>query len=277
MRPRRPGSEIAPGLEVLEHIARSNVLDVYDAWSYERGARVVAKTLRPDKRADRRAVAALLREGRLLRRFAHPHLVRGYDVLSEPHPTIVLETLGGETLAHLIARSDRGLPVVDLGYLGLHLVSAVGYLHAQGVLHLDLKPSNVVAENGRAKVIDLSLARKPGRVRPGTGTWSYLSPEQARGDRVGPEADVWGIGVLLREAAVAENVFDDERDGDVEYPQLHRRAEPARRERPRLPRPLADTIDAALAPDPGERPTLHEMAAAFAGVAGADVEARLGR
>ena len=158
--------------------------------------------------------------------------MRAYEVLAEPRPAVVLETLGGETLAHLLLRRSRRLPARELGFLGAHLCSAVGYLHGQGHLHLDLKPSNVVADGGRAKLIDLSIARRPGRVKAGLGTWCYLSPEQAQGAVVGPEADVWGLGVVLWEAATGTRAFGDDRDDDVDLPVLHRRADPVRSLRP---------------------------------------------
>jgi serine/threonine protein kinase len=89
----------------------------------------------------------------------------------------------------------------DAVQLGLQLGSAIRYLHNNGTLHLDLKPDNLVAEAGRVKVIDLSIAQPPGRIVPMTGTRRYMSPEQERGGVVGPAADVWGIGAVLREAA----------------------------------------------------------------------------
>ena len=193
MRPFAAGRELAPGYEVIGHLARSNVLDVYDAWSHERACRCVVKLLRPDRRGDERAARALQREGRLLARLSHPHLVRGYETLREPLPAVVMETLRGETVAHLVDRRTRRLSAAELGHLGVHLCSAIAYLHGRGMLHLDLKPSNVIAEAGRAKIIDLSLARPPGRVRPGTGTWCYMPPEQARGGEVRPASDAWGI------------------------------------------------------------------------------------
>jgi serine/threonine protein kinase len=252
-----------PGYDLGPRLARSDVLDVHEAWSHERGCSVVLKTLRPDRRDDPSAVRALRREGALLRRLGHPHLVRAYDVLAEPQPAVVLETLGGETLAHLILRRDRRLAAREIGFLGAHLCSAVGYLHAQGHLHLDLKPSNVVADGGRAKLIDLSIARRPGRVKAGLGTWCYLSPEQALGGVVGPEADVWGIGVVLWEAATGTRAFGDDRDDEVDLPVLHRRADPVRSRR-RLPAPLADVIDRCLEPDPAARPTLPQLVEACA-------------
>jgi serine/threonine protein kinase len=247
------------GYDLGERLARSNVLDVHVAWSHERGCSVILKTLRPDRRGDAGAARALRREGRLLRRLSHPHLVRAYEVLDEPAPAVVLETLGGETLAHLVQRRDRRLTARELGHLGEHLCSAVGYLHGQGYLHLDLKPSNVVADGGRAKLIDLSIARRPGRVPTGLGTWCYQAPEQAAGGVVDAAADVWGLGGVLFEAATGECAFDDD---EHEYPQLHRRADRIRALRPRLPRPLADALDACLEPAAADRPSLSELQAA---------------
>jgi eukaryotic-like serine/threonine-protein kinase len=248
-----------PGYDLGERLARSDVLDVHVAWSHERRCSVVIKTLRPDRRRDAGAARSLRREGGLLRRLSHPHLVRAYEVLDEPAPAVVLETLGGETLSHLVRRRDRRLPVRGLGFLGQHLCSAIGYLHGHGYLHLDLKPSNVVADGGRAKLIDLSIARRPGRVHAGLGTWCYLAPEQARGGRVDAAGDVWGLGGVLFEAATGDCAFGDE---GHEFPHLARRAETVRSLRPRLPRALADAVAGALEPEPGDRPSVEELAAA---------------
>jgi eukaryotic-like serine/threonine-protein kinase len=262
---RRPGSEIASGYEVLEHLNRSRVLDVYDCWSTERECRCIVKALRPDRLGDPAARRRLLAEARLLTCLCHPGIVRGYEALRRPEPLLVMETLTGETLAHLIDRRRRPLSARELAFLGLQLASAVGYLHRQGYVHLDLKPSNIVAESGRAKLIDLSIARRPGRVRPGVGTWCYMAPEQARGGRVGEAADVWGVGVVLWEAACGDTPFEDE---SVEYPQLEHRA-PSLRSRRRLPAALADGVDRCLEPDARARPSLGQLRAALEPVAGA--------
>jgi eukaryotic-like serine/threonine-protein kinase len=263
--PERPGVEIAPGYEVLEHLHRSNVLDVYHAWSTERECPCVVKALRPDRRGDVAARRRLLAEGRLLERLCHPGIVRGYETLSSPQALVVMETLTGETLAHLVERRRRALGARELAFLGLQLAAAVGYLHREGYLHLDLKPSNIVAQDERAKLIDLSIARRPGRVQAGVGTWCYMAPEQAGGGRVGPPADSWGIGVVLWEAACGETPFGDEM---IEYPQLEQRA-PALRTRRRLPAALARVVDCCLEPEPAERPSLADLRAALTPVAGA--------
>lgn len=259
MRPFAQGTLVAPGCEAIAHLARSNGYDVYDAWSLERGCRVAVKVVRPDRRGEAAVGRRLLAEGRLLMRLRHPHLVACYEVHAAPRAAIVLETIGGETLAHMLDRRGR-LPARELGQLGVQLCSAVGFLHRGGLLHLDLKPANVIAEAGRAKLIDLSHARRPGRVPRGFGTWCYQAPEQARGGRVAAAADVWGVGGLLYEAATGDCAFGD--DGGYDHPQLERAAAPVRAERRGLPAALADAIDACLAADPEARPRLAELAAA---------------
>jgi eukaryotic-like serine/threonine-protein kinase len=184
------------GYDLIELLSRGHAYEVYDAWSHERGCRVVVRLLREDRPEHRRD---LLREGRLLQRLTHPHIVRAYETRRRP-PMVVLETLGGATLAKLL--EDGPLDRDDALELGRQLCSAVRYLHRQGWLHLDLKPSNLIADGGRLKVIDLSIAQRPGRIDPGTGTDRYMAPEQRRGGRVGPTADVWGIGRVLQEAGL---------------------------------------------------------------------------
>ena len=150
----------------------------------------------------------------------------------------------------------------DVVHLGLHLCSAVHYLHRHDILHLDLKPSNIVSERQLAKLLDLSIARPPGKGVEGIGTVNYMSPEQARGDLLGPEADVWGIGAVLFEAAAGEEPFDaydeDETEDEPRYEQLERRAEPIRSHR-RVPAAFAKAIDACLDPEPARRPTVEDL------------------
>jgi len=273
-----PGSVIAPGYEVIEHLSRGRVLDVYDVWSDERECRCVAKALRPDRADDPSARRRLVREGRLLGKLSHPHIVHGYELLASEQPLVIMETLSGETLAHLIEEGDRLRPV-EIAQLGLQLCSALQYLHQHGFLHLDLKPSNIVAEAGRAKIIDLSLARRPGRAGGGIGTWCYMAPEQVRGGELASPADVWGIGVVLREAATGVPVFGGAEDdallpssseedlAEELHPQLRRTADPVRRHR-RLPATLARAIDAALFPDSADRPEISALAALLEAVPG---------
>jgi serine/threonine protein kinase len=255
--PLEAGEAIAPGYEVIAHLHRSNNFDVYDAWSEERASRCIAKVPCPDRVDDPTVSQSLFREGRLLTKLTHPHIVRAYETLKEPQPTLILETLTGETLQHMIETRQRRLPLRSIIVLGLHLCSAMHYLHRHGILHLDLKPSNIVAERGLAKVLDLSIARSPGQGQKDAGTRNYMSPEQARGDYLSPATDVWGIGAVLFEATTGELPFDAYDDED-RYEQLERRAESVRAYR-RVPAAFNDLVRSCLDPDPARRPTVDEL------------------
>jgi eukaryotic-like serine/threonine-protein kinase len=264
------GSVIAPGVTVIEHLRRGADLDVYDCWSAARYSRCFVKTVRPDRAGSRGTRRRLVREGRLLLSFTHPHLVRAYDLVEDgPHdvPVLVLETLTGATLSHVLRGRPR-LRLAELAHLGRHLCSATRYLHDHGYLHLDLKPSNVIAEGGRARVIDLSLARRPGRTRGGRGTVTHMSPEQARGGHLTTAADVWGVGLVLYEAATGTRPFDDGSDtSSTTSLQLTRSAPPVSSLR-RLPAALSRALDACLSDEPGQRPGLADLDGCLAAVTG---------
>lgn len=249
-----PGEYVAHGLRVFALLRRGEEVDVYDVWSEERACRCVVKTLRPDRLADRSARSRLLREGRMLQTMTHPHLVRAYEVHERPVPLVVLETLTGATLGYIIDDGGPRLPAAEVAILGVQVCSALTYLHRHDVLHLDLKPSNVICQGEQAKLIDLGIARAPGRRKAGVGTPAYMAPEQVRGGALTPATDAWGLGVLLYEAATRVQPF-----GGDGWTQEQPAGVPVTRHR-RLPRTVGAIIDAALAPDPADRPSIDGMA-----------------
>ena len=249
-----PGRPLCRGYRALRRLRRGHAVDVYDAWSEERGCRCIAKIVRPDRAADRESRASLFLEGRLLLGLSHPHLVRAYELVRGPRPVLALETLTGATVSKLIADHPRGFPARDVLYLGIHLCSALGYLHRTGYLHLDVKPSNIVSQASAAKLIDLSLAAPAGRrLRGSAGTPGYMAPEQVERLSLTPATDVFGLGCVLHEAARGQAAFRP-RPGAwrfVEPPSLVRAS--------RLPRQAAEAVDACLSRDPSARPSLAEL------------------
>jgi serine/threonine protein kinase len=183
--------------------------------------------------------------------------VRAYELRRDPRPTLVLEALPGMTLEYWLSDANR-LEGGDLVHLAEHVTSAVTYLHTKGVLHLDLKPGNLLCSYGVVRLIDLSLARPPGRGHRGAGTHVYLAPEQALGEEVGPWSDVWGIGVVLWEAAAGRRPFERPADREA-YEQLQRRAEPIGTLVDELPAGFAELIDHCLDPLPANRPSVAEV------------------
>jgi serine/threonine protein kinase len=266
-----PGHQLAPGYLVIQHVRRGEELDSYEVWSCERYCRCFIKTLRPDVTTDASARRQLRREARLLLSLSHPHLVRVYEyVTPQPGqpPILVLENLTGATLSYLLDGGRHRLSFTDLAHLGRHLCSALRYLHHRDYLHLDIKPSNIIASHGIARLIDLSLARRPGRCPPGNGTPGYMSPEQLTGGDLGPPTDVWGLGLVLYQAATGIQPFDipDHSTSTSSntsimarcHAQLARPAAKIRAHR-RLPPEVAHTIDACLHPNPHQRPTLEHL------------------
>lgn len=275
--PLEAGATLAPGYHVVDHLRRGRRLDVYDLWSDERGCRCVGKTLRPERAGDEVAAAWLRTEGLLLATLSHPHLVRGYETVLthvRPRPAVVIETLPGRTLDHLVERHGR-LGPADAAMLGLQLCSVLGYLHRHGWVHLDVKPANIVELGARAVLLDLSVARRLGERDTG-GTFDYLSPEQARGDPVTETADVWGLGVTLYESLSGAPPWarfsssERRNDGTRRYPQLEGPADALRSRRRRLPVQLTRIVDACLIPEPADRPTVAEVSSRLIAWSGVD-------
>jgi len=244
---------LSPAYRTLRLIRQNGGVGVYDAWSVDRGCRCIAKVLRGGRFARPAERRALRAEAALLLSLSHPHIVRGYELLERPRMALIMETLPGETLAHLIRRMRR-LDARDVATLGRQLCSALHYLHGVGVLHLDVKPSNIVCHGGIARLLDLGIARAPGRGVPGIGTAAYMSPEQIRGGILTAASDVFALGVVLFEAATGSPPFRSDGDRD-RYEQLARRATSVGAARP-VPLALSEAIDASLEPEPARRPPL---------------------
>jgi serine/threonine protein kinase len=252
----RREKELLPGYVGLERLSRGRRLDTWDALDLDRGTRCVVKVLRRDRLGDAEVREAVLREGEILTSVAHPHLVRCFDVVAEPRPAVVLETLRGSTVAALLEQEP--LAVGDVAMLGVQLSSVLGYLHRHGWLHLDVKPENIVAEHGKAVLLDLSLAGRPGDGRPGAGTPGYLAPEQARGTGLSAATDLWGLTVTLWECLTGDLPFGDHQDW-------------SRSSSPTVPGPLPAHVPndlrvlllAGLDANPSARPDLPELASAL--------------
>ena len=199
----------------------------------------------------------------------HPVLLRGFGaVLEGPHPHLVIEHLEGPTLSRLIKRQGT-LPLEQLMPVALHVASALHYLGREEVVHLDVKPSNIVV-GLPPRLIDLSIARpvrRAARLGSPIGTNAYMAPEQcdplAHPGVIGPATDVWGLGATLHHAIAGEVAFPRPRearwseDFRVRFPQLDLEPPPLEG---RAPAPLADLVLRMMARDPENRPIPEEVA-----------------
>ena len=182
------------------------------------------KVVRPHLVEDERTLAGLREEWAMIERLAHPVILRGFDAtLDGPRPHLVLEHLEGPRLSSLVRRYGP-LPPEQLIPLGVQLASAVHYLSREGIVHMDIKPSNTIM-GAPPRMIDMSVAltvEEAKRLRTQVGTDAYMAPEQADPKELGPvgtAADVWGLGVTLYKAAC----------GELPYSRARRRRRRARR------------------------------------------------
>ena len=158
------GDEIAPGRTVLQALGGGHDYEVYLVWDEHLFAVMVAKLTRPDRVDDPSAMRALEREAAALERLAHPILLRGFGAsLEGPYPHVLVEHLEGPTLRRLIRRSGR-LTVQEALPLALHLASALHYLASEDMVHLDVKPDNIVM-GIPPRLIDFSLVRSVEQAR----------------------------------------------------------------------------------------------------------------
>ncbi|MGH2764161.1 MAG: serine/threonine-protein kinase [Thermoleophilaceae bacterium] len=260
------GDEIAPGRSVLQPLGGGHRYEVYLVWDQHLFAMMVAKIVRPDLVEDEKALRGLRREAEVLEALAHPVIVRGFESrLDGPYPHVLVEHLEGPTLRRVIRRGGP-LPIEQVLPLGLHVASAIHYMAAEGWVHLDLKPDNIVM-GIPSRVIDMSLARTLERargLRSHVGTNAYMPPEQCLPEEdVGPPADVWGLGATLYHAVTGKRPFskplsrDDDAPPEDRFPQL---IEDPRPWPVRIPTPLSEAIRACLRHDPDERPTAEQLA-----------------
>lgn len=262
------GDEIAPGRYVLKRLGGGAAYEAHVAWDDMLHTTVVVKVLRPDHVESKRNLEHLRREVKILRQLNHPIIVRCFGaVTSGERPHIVLEHLEGLRLSTLI-RKYGFLPIEQLLPLGLQICGALHYTHAHNIVHLDVKPANIVM-SADPRLIDFSIARtfrQAAELTGDVGTRRFMAPEQCLpGKRgiVGPPADVYGLGATLYRAITGDYAFEftaprTEPDPFVKFPQLTQEPRPLSDQ---VPVQLREPVMATLHPDPAKRPTAADLSA----------------
>jgi serine/threonine-protein kinase len=252
--------ELLAGRYELEELSGSGGMSrVYRARDRQLGRLVAIKVLHERYADDPAYVERFRHEAQAVARLSHPNIVTIIDRgEADGSQYIVFEHVDGEDLKQLVTRVGP-LPVRRALDLAIDVARALAFAHANGIVHRDVKPQNVLLRDGGAKVTDFGIARADdlelGDTETGTvlGTGDYISPEQARGDRATELSDVYSLGVLLYELLT----------GHVPYPADSGVAAAARHatdpvpdvlaERPDVPLRVASAVELAMAKDAAAR------------------------
>ena len=259
----QPGSTFAGRYDIKETLGAGGMGVVYRAFDRELQEPVAIKTLKPEAMAGgSAALERFKQEIRLARRIAHRNVVRTYD-LGEQNGMyyLTMEYVEGTSLKQLIVSRGK-LPVAVTLTVGKQLCRALEVAHAEGVIHRDIKPQNIVVEpSGFLKVMDFGIARLAnppqgkGLTEAGTsiGTPDYMSPEQLSGAELDPRSDLYAAGVVLFECLTGRVPFEAETTWALVAKHLEEEPPDPRKLNSEVPPALAAVIVKAMAKNPGDR------------------------
>jgi serine/threonine protein kinase len=255
----RRNDDIDDTLVVIDHLGGGRRYEVYRAWDRSLFCDVAVKILRPDRLHDERSRSAFAREVEIGRSLAHPNVVRLLRWKSDgARPYHVWEFVSAPSLADHISHVGA-VSAPEICLLGIRLCAALHHLHSRGVLHLDVKPSNVTIGDP-PRLLDLSLARlapQPVKLDRAVGTDGYMAPEQCTREALTVAADLFGVGATLYEALTATAPFSEgdpaSEEPHARYPQLVEDPLPLGG-RAATPALLERVILACLSKEPQSRP-----------------------
>lgn len=251
---------------LVRHLARGGMAEVYVAEDQLLNRTVAVKVLFPELAHDEAFVERFRREARSAASLNHHNIVSVYDFGEDDGSWfIVMEYVEGRNLRDVI-RSEGQLAPARAVELGAEVAAALAAAHAQGIIHRDVKPANVLiaAGAGTVKVADFGIARaagaRQGLTMPGTvlGTATYLSPEQAQGAEVDFRTDVYSLGMVLYEMLAGKPPFTGDSPVAVAYQQLSQTAPPPSTHNPDVPPALDAIVMRAMSKNPDERQATAE-------------------
>ncbi|GAB2827320.1 Stk1 family PASTA domain-containing Ser/Thr kinase [Alpinimonas psychrophila] len=268
---------VANRYELGKLLGSGGMGEVFVATDLTLGRRVAVKLLRPEFVKDTKLCTRFKQEARSASKMSHPNIVRVFDAgddletLEDGHtqkrPFIVMEYVEGVELSTIIARGP--LKVSEATRVAVELLAAIGYAHEMGVVHRDVKPSNIMlTRSGQTKVLDFGIARAITdafsdltQTTTILGTAAYFSPEQARGESVDARTDIYALGVVLFEMLTGAAPFSGETAVIVAHRHIHELPEAPSTLNARVSPAMDHVVLKALAKDKNNR---YPSAAAFA-------------
>src|SRR5438309_3482137 len=274
---RKPGAIVgAPGAERIRahtELAVDRVLDqryrilrpigaggssqVYLAQDTALGREVAIKVLDPHAASDSTLRKLFVKEARALAQLSHPNIVGVYDVGEvDGLPFIVMEYVAGSSLKQRIERTGA-LPLADAVRLTDSIASGLSFAHSRGIIHADLKPSNILLDNNdKPKICDFGIARTPAEDSDSPqlfATALYVAPERVEGRPASVPSDVYGLGLVLYEMLVGKPPFTSGNAAVLLRDHVVRPPVPPSHLRPSIPKDVDTVVLKTLPKDPGLR------------------------
>lgn len=254
--------------EIIDRLGQGGMGEVFLARDSELRRQVAVKLLRRRYASDDNIRRRFLREAQTASMLSHPNIATIYEIgESAGVPYIVMEFVKGVTLTERMRQ--KRFTIAEIVDIGLQTSSALAEAHSAGIIHRDIKSSNIlIDERGRVKVLDFGLA-KPGLfdrreddeersfdiTEPGIllGTVNYMSPEQAHGQHIDARSDIFSLGVVLYEITTGRLPFDGDTYFQIIEAVTKLPPTPVEVLRPDAPKGLVEIIDKTLEKDPTQR------------------------
>ena len=258
---------LAGRYRLVELLGQGGMATIFRAHDAQLGRDVAVKVLRAEYGRDPAFVARFRQEAQSAAALSHPNVVNVFDYgMESGDPFIVMELIDGGDLAEVIR--ERGtLEPAAAARIAQQIYEALDAAHARGIIHRDIKPTNVLmTSGGRVKVADFGIARAFSEAQltmPGTtlGSVHYFSPEQARGEMVTSASDVYSAGLVLFEMLTGRRAWTGDSPGAVAVARLAGDPPAPSSIQSGIPQILDIAVRRALARVPADRPTAGDMAA----------------
>jgi eukaryotic-like serine/threonine-protein kinase len=254
-----PGTVIGERFEVLQLLGEGGMGAVYKAHDRELERDVALKLIRPELARNPEILQRFKHELILARQVTHRNVIRIFDLgQAEGYKYITMEYLDGRDLRSVLREKGK-LPPEEAAKIVLQICRALEAAHAEGVIHRDLKPQNIMLDaNGRAYVMDFGIARSaylPGMTQTGAlvGTPEYMSPEQAKGEKLDERSDLFSLGAILYELLNGVSPYHSDTPLATLWRRIQEKAKPLTEIDPTIPEPLSDIVAKALEIEPQDR------------------------
>jgi len=242
------GDTLKERYEIIELLGEGGMAFVYKALDKELQRFVAIKTLKPSYVSQETFVERFKREAQVASNINNPNIVQIFDWGIEGVPYFVMEYVEGNSLTQIIAKKKQ-LSISDVIYIGSRVANGLQAAHSNGLVHRDIKPGNIlITSEGRVKVTDFGIVAiqnessditKTGSV---LGTATYISPEQAKGESVSTQSDLYSLGIVLYELLIGKPPFEGDSPVGIATKHLTDKPEKLTGVRKDIPRGLENAV-----------------------------------